>query len=415
MAIIFNLIFEVCLIVFLARLLSDRREITLKGILFLSAIGISYILIDLFMMQRVISTLKSLTAFFIIMKLYYKNSTLKSIFNTILFMCIVMIADLITSIILTYLTNNTYDADLDNTMLMGSYISDFIILSLMTPICIISKRKYKSLPVLYWITLVLFPICGCVVLLMIDYLLKKAAVDNPYYAIVPATVILYLNIVMFVFFETYSYKMELETLKQKEEYDRKHAKEINEMYARACAMRHDLLHHFETVKGLLGEDSGKAKEYLQSVTDEQIRSIRPMIKTDNDYFDAIANAKLAVCDANGIKVTTRIQEGVFAELNNSEIASLFGNLFDNAIDASKNSKQKRIELDVQRQKGQISVFMRNTIDGSVLEGNSELKTTKANKELHGLGTKNIKRIVDKHNGIINYFEEDGYFCCDILL
>ena len=207
----------------------------------------------------------------------------------------------------------------------------------------------------------------------------------------------------------------LAALEQKEEYDRKYAKEINEMYARTCAMRHDLLHHFETVKGLLGEDSGKAKEYLQSVTDEQIRSIRPMIKTDNDYFDAIANAKLAVCDANGIKVTTRIQEGVFAELNNSEIASLFGNLFDNAIDASKNSKQKRIELDVQRQKGQISVFMRNTIDKSVLEGNRELKTTKANKELHGLGTKNIKRIVDKHNGIINYFEEDGYFCCDILM
>ena len=210
-------------------------------------------------------------------------------------------------------------------------------------------------------------------------------------------------------------EMKIKILEQKEEYDRRHANEIDELYSKTCSIRHDLLNHFTLLKGLLEEGNEKAKEYIQSVTQEQIQQIKQFIKTDNDYFDAIVNAKLAVCEKSGIKVRTRIMNGSLNQLNNYEIASLFGNLFDNAIEASKNSKQKRIDLDVQMQKGHLSILMKNTIDESVLEHNRYLTTTKTNKEYHGLGTKNIQKIVNIKKGIVNYFEENGYFCCDILL
>ena len=44
-----------------------------------------------------------------------------------------------------------------------------------------------------------------------------------------------------------------------------------------------------------------------------------------------------------------------------------------------------------------------------------LLTTKDNKEYHGFGIKNIKGIVDKYKGIIQFDEESGYFICDILI
>ena len=204
-------------------------------------------------------------------------------------------------------------------------------------------------------------------------------------------------------------------LEQKAEYDKRHANEVDELYAKTVGIRHDLLIHFTTLSALLETGNEKAKEYINSVTHDQIQQIKHFIKTDNAYFDAIANAKLAVCEKLGIKVRTRIMNGSLEKLSHSEIASLFGNLFDNAIEASKDSKFKRIDLDVQLQRGHLSVMMRNSIDISVLQGNEHLTTTKKNKEYHGLGTKNIQRIVDKKKGIINYFEEDGYFVCDILI
>jgi sensor histidine kinase regulating citrate/malate metabolism len=210
-------------------------------------------------------------------------------------------------------------------------------------------------------------------------------------------------------------EMQIKALEQKEEYDRKYSNEIEELYTKTCGIRHDLLLHFTMIKGLLDEGNEKAKEYIQSVTQEQIQQIKQFVKTDNDYFDAIINAKLVVCEKNGIKVRTRVMNGALEKLNNYEIASLFGNLFDNAIEASQNSQHKRIDLDVQTQKGHLSILIKNSIDNSVLKNNKHLKTTKENKEYHGLGLKNVQKIVDEKRGIVNYFEENGYFNCDILI
>ncbi len=210
-------------------------------------------------------------------------------------------------------------------------------------------------------------------------------------------------------------EIKIKAYEQKEEYDRKHANEIEELYSKTCNIRHDLLHHFTMINGLLNESKEKASEYIQLVTQEQIQQINRFIKTDNTYFDAIVNAKLAVCEKKGLKVRVRVMDNALTKLNNYEIASLFGNLFDNAIEASQYSKDKCIDLDVQLQDDHLSVFMRNTIDKSVLDTNRYLKTTKSDKERHGLGTKNIQKIVDEKKGFVNYFEENGYFNCDIYL
>ena len=140
-----------------------------------------------------------------------------------------------------------------------------------------------------------------------------------------------------------------------------------------------------------------------------------MVKTDNETFDAIVNAKIAVCDKFGIRVQTRVQNGSLDKLELDEIAVIFGNLFDNAIEASKNSEKKYIELDVQKQNQYLSIFMKNSIDKSVLDTNKELNTTKSDKEYHGYGIKNVRSIVKSRHGMIDFIEENGCFCVDIYV
>ena len=63
----------------------------------------------------------------------------------------------------------------------------------------------------------------------------------------------------------------------------------------------------------------------------------------------------------------------------------------------------------------ISFTFRNSIDQSVMQNNHALKTTKANSELHGVGLKSVRSIVKKYDGMLQFYEENNEFCCNILL
>lgn len=208
---------------------------------------------------------------------------------------------------------------------------------------------------------------------------------------------------------------ELNSALQKYESDRKYAEDIKELYAKTCSIRHDLVTHFSTLSGLLSEDNTKALEYINTVTENQLKKIKSFIKTDNDCFDAITNAKIAVCEKHGIYVETRVMNNSLQRLESAEIAVIFGNLFDNAIEAAKDTNDKIIELDIYKKDEQLIISMSNTISKSVLNDNVELKTTKKDKEYHGYGIKNIKRIVEKYNGFMNHTEKNNRFICEIFI
>ena len=44
-----------------------------------------------------------------------------------------------------------------------------------------------------------------------------------------------------------------------------------------------------------------------------------------------------------------------------------------------------------------------------------MKHQSRDKELHGIGIKSIKNIVEKHNGMIQFYEEEDEFCCHIMI
>ena len=227
------------------------------------------------------------------------------------------------------------------------------------------------------------------------------------------------NILTYYVFIKINKDVEAETEKnaiwQKYENDKRFASEVESLYQKTCGMRHDLLLHFTTVRGLLQNGVNKAEQYISTVLQNQLDATKNLVKTDNETFDAIVNAKIAVCDKLGIRVQTRVQNGSLEKLELDEIAVIFGNLFDNAIEASKNSEKKCIELDVQTQEQYLSIFMSNSIDKSVLANNKGLNTTKSEKEYHGYGIKNVRSIVESRHGMIDFIEENCCFCVDIYV
>ena len=51
----------------------------------------------------------------------------------------------------------------------------------------------------------------------------------------------------------------------------------------------------------------------------------------------------------------------------------------------------------------------------MLSANPNLTTDKQDKKSHGLGTKIIKDIAAKYNGFAEFYDEDGSFCCNVII
>lgn len=62
----------------------------------------------------------------------------------------------------------------------------------------------------------------------------------------------------------------------------------------------------------------------------------------------------------------------------------------------------------------MSIVVSNSIKDSVLKDNPELTTTKSSVN-HGYGILNIKKIVQKYDGLIRFYENEDKFIADVLL
>ncbi len=349
---------------------------------------------------------------------FLKGDVFIKIFISSFIDCIVSIINLVTLLGMRVVSGASYEKLLSFSSERAVYIS--LAKILLIAICIL-LLKYKLSNIARRIHIVPVILLAFIaelsmteiaqVMLVYDGLRKELFVISM--AVVAIIILAY-----YIFFKThYDAKLQADyfALKQKYEYDRARTREVTELYDKICGLKHDLSIYFTNALGYLDESPERAKSYMQSIVHNQIEGSKKFIETDNKCFNAVVSTKLSVCEREKIFTQITVQNHSLDKLGDDEVGIIFGNLFDNAIRASKNSRERTIELDVKIQGEYLSILMMNSIDKSVLDKNRDLATTKENKAVHGFGTKNIKRIVDKHDGMIDYFEEDGYFGCHILM
>lgn len=92
-------------------------------------------------------------------------------------------------------------------------------------------------------------------------------------------------------------------------------------------------------------------------------------------------------------------------------------MLENAVTAcvNSNSIQRQIYLKITYDGNNLSFSLKNTIDSSVLANNKHLHTTKNMNGEHGYGTKIIRDIAMKYDGRCDFYEEDNFFCCNVIL
>lgn len=104
-------------------------------------------------------------------------------------------------------------------------------------------------------------------------------------------------------------------------------------------------------------------------------------------------------------------------LGKVEIATLFGNALDNAIESERKIEigKRYIHLDAKRKNNIVAIHMENYYEGDLILSSSLPETNKTNKIYHGYGLKSIQYIVDKYEGNMQLKVENHMFNLNIVI
>ena len=285
---------------------------------------------------------------------------------------------------------------------------------------LILRNKYKNPISNYrWVAIIAIPVISVISLCA---LMKAALINNDIspYILTGMICIILANIMTYYFFtvmnKEYENTIKAKLLEQQNETLKKSIADKDAFVKEMKTVRHDIKNQLLTIMQYADEGKNNdIKEYVNVLTNNYLPNILNYINTNNAAFDAVINSKIAVCNQKNIFMEVNIKQDTNISIPPVEIAVLFGNLLDNAIDATKDTNEKRITLDIQKNASYLIIFVSNSIKSSVLKDNKNLETSKPDKELHGIGIKSIKNIVEKHNGMIQFYEEEDEFCCHIMI
>ena len=201
--------------------------------------------------------------------------------------------------------------------------------------------------------------------------------------------------------QTYAYQNQLEV--------------IMESQNRVRALRHDMKNHILALQILVQrKEVEETNKYLDSMKNFMTNP-EEYVKTGNDVVDSLLNYKIQKANEVLNEVETKISIPEQLRLRSFDLNVLLGNLLDNAIDASMQTEDKKLKITIKLDKGILFLNICNSCQMIADEKKNFWETTKEDKANHGIGLKNVRRIVEKYHGDITFFYENNIIQTDVMM
>lgn len=182
-------------------------------------------------------------------------------------------------------------------------------------------------------------------------------------------------------------------------------------------LAHDLKHQLAALRAEVDPKHAAAGfEQLE----QSVQRYSTQQHTGNPVLDVILTTKERTCADRGITFTAVADGSLLSGMSSMDIASLFGNALDNAIEATSKlpkREQRLIKLALYEQNRFIVIRVENYYDSRLkkdAEGN--LRTTKRDDQhRHGFGVKSIRHIAQQYGGEVTIRTEDHWFVLTALI
>jgi sensor histidine kinase YesM len=190
---------------------------------------------------------------------------------------------------------------------------------------------------------------------------------------------------------------------------------IMESQNRIRALRHDMKNHILALQVLVQKNEmEEADNYLQSMQ-SFMANPQEYVATGNDNVDSLLNYKIQKAKdvLNIVETNISIPENL--NLHSFDLNVVLGNLLDNAIRACLQTEEKKLKITMKLDKGVLFLNICNSCLEIIKGKRNMLETTKYDKINHGIGLKNVQRIVEKYHGDMEFLCENGSMEVDIML
>lgn len=191
----------------------------------------------------------------------------------------------------------------------------------------------------------------------------------------------------------------------------------NKQIENTVRIRHDMKNNIACIDNLILKGKyDEAHKICQKVTNK-FSSGGTIVNTDNSLLNAVLNVEIEKARLHGISVKLKISDNMKQFNNESDIISIIGNIFDNAISYLTNheTKNKEIIFSIERTGFYSIIKCNNKIIESVLSKNPLLQTDKKNKRNHGKGISIVKSIAQKYGGDVVISEKNNEFIVSVIL
>ena len=195
-------------------------------------------------------------------------------------------------------------------------------------------------------------------------------------------------------------------------------KKVNVANDRYITLLHDTNHHIKTVYSLLKKNKkDDAMNMLSKLFDKYEKS--EMIEySGNIILNTILSDYKEKSSKENIECDIFVERGFNIEyVDEIDLVAMLSNLLSNSHEAAAKSDMKKIRIQMFMQNdGSFSVIkIENSYTSMIVEEDSVLKTTKQNKEFHGLGIKSVQQIAEKYNGWLSSTWSDNVFKSVLIL
>ena len=258
--------------------------------------------------------------------------------------------------------------------------------------------------------LFLFPLCSLVVLETFWIILSNNEVSKTVeFVVYSSSIAMVLSVILTFVFYGRTTKQLAEFYKAQNENQRiatdaAYYAILDKQNEELKTVLHDEKNHLSVIKSLANQP--EVSEYIDQIYG-QIAENSLFGNTGNKILDLIINKYQYICKNAGIDFYVSIKTANLSYIESSDLTTLLGNILDNAVEAAKNSEHRKIDLSLNKMNGfDILTCINSSSNKPRVVGNN-LKTTKKEANLHGLGIKSIKRIVKKYHGSFEWSYDDA--------
>lgn len=361
----------------------------------------------------------------VIMMVYFKISFLKSIVFSLLYQGLLLLVDYV-----AYAVNISlfFSEDMieQQYALAGSMIIVFGKIILFLCVLIIKNKFGKKTTEMMsdstWIRFLLFPVCTIVIIGAMTMIFKY--VENQTQAVllysiafgmVGMNVFVYYLIGSIIERETELHEKKL--FEQQVNNQMEMYRSISENFENQKRKSHEFKNHILCIEGLLKEEQyQELKKYVGEIS-SNLSSERNAINTNHVIINAILNTKHAEAIGKQIVFVCKVNDLSDINIEDEDIVVLLANLLNNAIEACEKCDGKKVlKLKFVKEEDGIVLSVKNTFNKPLVYENNEIITSKVvSPEEHGVGIKNIVKIVEKYNGSYVIQSDEGEFYFSIII